>query len=83
MSIYICTSSHKCMCVYMHTYITEKFTQLLGCGGNSGHVPQRFPSLLCPFWYMKVHPSCTGQEFQEEPEEGWQPGPTLIYTIIP
>lgn len=52
MSIYICVSGYIyiCMyiyvcictyvCVYMHIYSTEKFAQLIGCGGNSGHVLQ-------------------------------------------
>lgn len=93
MSTYICVSSYISiyMCVYMLISLTEKFTHLTGCGGNPGHVLKRFPSLMCPFWHMKVHASCTevmgtGQEFQEEPDEGQQPAPpwfTLAYLGLP
>lgn len=95
MSTYICVSSYisiyMYMCVYMLISLTEKFTHLTGCGGNPGHVLKRFPSLMCPFWHMKVHASCTevmgtGQEFQEEPDEGQQPAPpwfTLVYLGLP
>lgn len=48
MSVYICVPSYIsiCMymyayvCVYMHIYSAEKFTQLIGCGGNSGCTPE-------------------------------------------
>ena len=69
---------YVCMCVCI--YITERLTQLVGCGGTPGHIPHRFPSSAVAFLAHgeQLHPSCaevmrTGQEVQEKPEEGLQP----------